>query len=79
MNTAEMEHHSEGKIKSDLSDMIKTEEHLPDVIKGERSFSNLFSRLETAEKLKAFIGFTENGKEVWSVGYFNKYFGTNKY
>jgi hypothetical protein len=56
-----MEHHSEGKIKSDLSDMIKTEENLPDVIKGERSFSNLFSRLETAEKLKAFNGFTENG------------------
>ena len=48
MNTAEMEHHLEGKIKSDLSDMIKTEEHLPDVIKGERSFSNLFSRFETA-------------------------------
>ena len=48
INTTEMEHHYEGKIKSDLTGIIKNEHLQPEVIKGERSFSNLFSDLETA-------------------------------
>jgi hypothetical protein len=43
-----MEHHYEGKIKSDLTGIIKNEHLQPEVIQGERSFSNLFSDLETA-------------------------------
>jgi hypothetical protein len=43
-----MEYHSEGKIKSDLTGIIKNEHLQPEVIQGERSFSNLFSDLETA-------------------------------